>query len=627
MEKKAFKAESQRLLDLMIHSIYTHKEIFLREIISNASDAIDKLCYLSLTDENVGLKREDFAITLSVDKENRTLTVSDNGIGMDADELENNLGVIASSGTYQFRQGLDKEAEADVIGQFGVGFYSAFMVADHITVISRKYGQEQAYRWESDGLEGYTIEPCTRDAVGTDIIMHIKPDGDEEPDEYGQYLQEYAMRRLVKKYSDYIRFPIKMMMPHSQVKEGSPQDKPEYEEVLAWETLNSMVPLWQRKKADVTREEYDKFYQERFGDPAAPLSVITVSAEGAVTYKALLYIPSQAPSQYYTEDYKPGLQLYASGVMIMDSCADLLPDYFNFVRGVVESPDLSLNISRELLQHDRQLKIISANLEKKIKAELERMLRDDREKYETFYRSFGRQLKLCALDNYGARKEQLQDLLLFYSSTEKKPVTLAEYVSRMQPEQKFIYFASGDTVDAIDHMPQTELLKDHNMEILYFTDKADEFLPDMLQKYQDKPFRSAIDGDLELGDEQKPDETDSHQESFAFLKEALGDKVDQVKASTRLKTHPVCLSSGQGITFEMEKYFTAVQPELGMKAKRILEINVDHPAFAAFETARITDPDQAKKYAQILYNQACLIAGLPIENPSAYTALICSLWK
>ena len=547
MEKKAFKAESQRLLDLMIHSIYTHKEIFLREIISNASDAIDKLCYLSLTDENVGLKREDFAITLSVDKENRTLTVSDNGIGMDADELENNLGVIASSGTYQFRQGLDKEAEADVIGQFGVGFYSAFMVADHITVISRKYGQEQAYRWESDGLEGYTIEPCTRDAVGTDIIMHIKPDGDEEPDEYGQYLQEYALRRLVKKYSDYIRFPIKMMMPHSQVKEGSPQDKPEYEEVLAWETLNSMVPLWQRKKADVTREEYDKFYQERFGDPAAPLSVITVSAEGAVTYKALLYIPSQAPSQYYTEDYKPGLQLYASGVMIMDSCADLLPDYFNFVRGVVESPDLSLNISRELLQHDRQLKIISANLEKKIKAELERMLRDDREKYETFYRSFGRQLKLCALDNYGARKEQLQDLLLFYSSTEKKPVTLAEYVSRMQPEQKFIYFASGDTVDAIDHMPQTELLKDHNMEILYFTDKADEFLPDMLQKYQDKPFRSAIDGDLELGDEQKPDETDSHQESFAFLKEALGDKVDQVKASTRLKTHPVCLSSGQGV--------------------------------------------------------------------------------
>ena len=626
MAKKQFKAESKRLLDMMINSIYTHKEIFLRELISNASDAIDKLYFRSLTDDSVKLKKKDFFIRLAADKENRTLTVRDNGIGMTKEELEKNLGTIAKSGSLDFKNENETGGKVDVIGQFGVGFYSAFMVADHITVISRKYGREQAYRWESDGLEGYTIEPCARDAVGTDIIMHIKPDG-EEKDEYSQYLREYPLYKLVKKYSDYIRFPIKMLMPHPQVKEGSPEDKPEYEEVFEWETLNSMVPLWQRKKADVTREEYDKFYQERFGDPAAPLSVITVSAEGAVTYKALLYIPSQAPSQYYTEDYKPGLQLYASGVMIMDSCADLLPDYFNFVRGVVESPDLSLNISRELLQHDRQLKIISANLEKKIKAELERMLKDDREDYEKFYRSFGRQLKLCALDNYGAKKEQLQDLLLFYSSTEKKPVTLAEYVSRMQPDQKFIYFASGDTVDAIDHMPQTELLKDHNMEILYFTDKADEFLPDMLQKYQDKPFRSAIDGDLELGGEQKPDETDSYREGFAFLKEALGDKVDQVKASTKLKTHPVCLSSGQGITFEMEKYFTAVQPELGMKAKRILEINVDHPAFAAFETARIIDPDKAKKYAEILYNQACLIAGLPIENPSAYTDLVCSLWK
>ena len=548
MEKKAFKAESQRLLDLMIHSIYTHKEIFLREIISNASDAIDKLCYLSLTDENVGLKREDFAITLSIDKENRTLTVSDNGIGMDADELENNLGVIASSGTFQFRQELDKEAEADVIGQFGVGFYSAFMVADHITVISRKYGQEQAYRWDSDGLEGYTIEPCARDAVGTDIIMHIKPDG-EEKDEYSQYLREYPLYKLVKKYSDYIRYPIKMDVETQRVKEGTADsDKPEYETVTENRTLNSMVPLWQRAKKDITPEEYNNFYKEKFFDFEDPIATIHVSVEGAVTYKALLYIPARAPYDFYTKDFKKGLQLYSSGVMIMDSCADLLPDSFNFVRGVVESPDLSLNISRELLQHDRQLKIISANLEKKIKAELERMLKDDRENYEKFYRSFGRQLKLCALDNYGAKKEQLQDLLLFSSSTEKKPVTLAEYVSRMQPDQKFIYFASGDTVDAIDHMPQTELLKDHNMEILYFTDKADEFLPDMLQKYQDKPFRSAIDGDLELGDEQKPDETDSYQEGFAFLKEALGDKVDQVKASTKLRTHPVCLSSGQGIT-------------------------------------------------------------------------------
>ena len=628
MRKKQFKAESKRLLDLMINSIYTHKEIFLRELISNASDAIDKLCYLSLTDDKVGLRREDFAITLIPDEENDTLTIRDNGIGMDQEELENNLGVIAKSGTLQFRQETQgSEQAADVIGQFGVGFYSAFMVSDHITVVTRKYGSDTAYRWESDGVDGYTVEPCEKDTVGTDITLHIKKDPEDEPGEYSQYLQEYALKSLVKKYSDYIRFPIRMEVTHSRRKEGSPDDKPEYEDVREWETLNSMVPLWQRKKSEVTKEEYDKFYQERYYQMVPPQSVVTVSAEGAVTYKALLYIPSQAPSQYYTEDYKPGLQLYASGVMIMDSCADLLPDYFNFVRGVVESPDLSLNISRELLQHDRQLKIISANLEKKIKAELERMLKDDRENYEKFYRSFGRQLKLCALDNYGARKEQLQDLLLFYSSTEKKPVTLAEYVSRMQPDQKFIYFASGDTVDAIDHMPQTELLKDHNMEILYFTDKADEFLPDMLQKYQDKPFRSAIDGDLELGDEQKPDETDSYQEGFAFLKETLGDKVDQVKASTKLKTHPVCLSSGQGITFEMEKYFTAVQPELGMKAKRILEINVDHPAFAAFETARIIDPDKAKKYAQILYNQACLIAGLPIENPSAYTDLVCSLWK
>ena len=626
MAKKQFKAESKRLLDLMINSIYTHQEIFLREIISNASDAIDKLCYLSLTDENVGLKREDFAITLSIDKENRTLTVSDNGIGMDKEDLENNLGVIASSGSYRFKQEVGDDAkDTDVIGQFGVGFYSAFMVCNQVTVRTRKFGSDTAYQWQSSGADGYTVTECDKSDAGTEVIMHLKDDTEDE--HYSEFLEEWKLRELIKKYSDYIRFPIRMAVTKTKKVASCMSDKPDEVPYVEMETLNSMVPIWQRKKADVKPEEYNEFYREKFHDFADPQRVITVSAEGAVTYKALLYIPSQAPSQYYTEDYKPGLQLYASGVMIIDSCADLLPDYFNFVRGVVESPDLSLNISRELLQHDRQLKIISANLEKKIKAELERMLKDDRESYEKFYRSFGRQLKLCALDNYGAKKEQLQDLLLFYSSTEKKPVTLAEYVSRMQPDQKFIYFASGDTVDAIDHMPQTELLKDHNMEILYFTDKADEFLPDMLQKYQDKPFRSAIDGDLELGDEQKPDETDSYQEGFAFLKEALGDKVDQVKASTKLKTHPVCLSSGQGITFEMEKYFTAVQPELGMKAKRILEINVDHPAFAAFETARIIDPDKAKKYAEILYNQACLIAGLPIENPSAYTDLVCSLWK
>ena len=629
MRKKQFKAESKRLLDLMINSIYTHKEIFLREIISNASDAIDKLCYLSLTDDKVGMNRDDFQITLTIDKDNRTLTVSDNGIGMDENDLENNLGVIANSGSFRFKGDLeDKEtSDTDIIGQFGVGFYSAFMVADQITVVTKKYGCDQAYRWQSSGVDGYTIEPCEKDTVGTDIIMHIKPDTEEEKDEYSQYLREYSLYRLVKKYSDYIRFPIRMLMPHSKLKEGCPEDKPEYEEEFVLETLNSMVPLWQRKKSEVTREEYDKFYQERFGEMAPPQSVITVSVEGAVTYKALLFIPSRMPNQYFTEDFKPGLQLYSSGVMIMDHCADLLPEYFNFVRGVVDSPDLSLNISRELLQHDRQLKVIAANLEKKIKAELLRMLKDERENYEKLYRSYGRQLKLCALNNYGVNKEKVQDLLMFYSSKEKKLVTLDEYVDRMPESQKFIYYATGENVDAIDHLPQTELVKEHDYEMLYFTDNTDSFIPDLFGKYRDKPFRSVVDGELELDGETKPDETERYKEAFDFLKETLGDKVTEVKASTKLKTHPVCLSSGEGLTFEMEKYFTAVQPDLNMKAKRILEINVDHPAFLAFETARAVEPEKAKKYAQIFYNQACLIAGLPIDDPSTYTDLLCSLWQ
>ena len=624
--KKQFKAESKRMLDLMINSIYTHKEIFLREIISNASDAIDKLSYLSLTDDKVGTRRKDFAITLTIDKEKGTLTVSDNGIGMDDKELDKHLGVIANSGSYQFRQENGDAADTDIIGQFGVGFYSAFMVADKITVVTRKYGCDQAYCWESEGVDGYTITPCDKDTVGTDVIMHIKPDG-EEKGEFSQYLQEYTLRSLVKKYSDYIRFPIRMEMPKSRRKEGSPDDKPEYEDYFELETLNSMVPLWQRKKSDVAREEYDKFYQERFGDFAAPQSVITVSAEGAVTYKALLYIPAKTPGMYYTEDYKPGLQLYSAGVMIMDQCEDLLPDYFNFVRGVVDSPDLSLNISRELLQHDRQLKVIRNNLEKKIRAELDRMLKDEREQYETFFRNFGRQLKVCALNNYGANKEQLQDLLLFYSSTEKKLVTLKEYVDRMPEGQKYIYYAAGDTIEAVDNLPQTELLKEHNYEILYFTDKADEFIPDMLREYGGKQFRNAIDGDLELGDEEKKVDAEAHKEAFDFIREVLGDRVSEVRASTKLKTHPVCLTSGDGLTFEMEKYFTAVQPELGMKAKRILELNVDHPAFVTFETTRIMDPEKAKKYVEIFYNQALLIAGLPLENPSAYTDMLCSLWS
>ncbi len=627
MAKKEFKAESKRLLELMIHSIYTHKEIFLRELLSNASDAIDKLSYRSLTDEGVGLSRGDFAITVTPDAEKRTLTVSDNGIGMSREELEENLGVIANSGTFRFRQELnpEKAGDTDVIGQFGVGFYSAFMVADHITVISKKYGEEQAYRWESSGADGYTVDPCEKETVGTDIILHLRDDADE-PDEYSQYLREGTLARLVKKYSDYIRFPIRMEMTHSRRKEGSPDDKPEFEDVREWETVNSMVPLWQRKKSDVKREEYDKFYQERFGDMTPPQSVVTVSAEGAVTYQALLFIPSQAPGLYYTEDYEPGLQLYSSGVMIMDRCADLLPDYLSFVRGVVDSPDLSLNISRELLQHDRQLKIISANLEKKLRAELERMLRDDREGYEKFWKNFGRQLKVCALNNYGAQKDKLQDLLLFYSSTEKKLVTLGEYVSRMPESQKYIYFAAGESIEAIDHMPQTEVLKDSSTEILYFTDKTDEFIADMFRTYQEKEFRSALDDEPETTGEEKKEPDEAAQPALDFIRETLGAKVDGVKASTRLKTHPVCLTCGEGLTFEMEKYFTAVQPDLGLKAKRILEVNTNHPAFAALESARETDPEKAKKYAEILYQQACLIAGLPIENPSDYTDLLCSLW-
>ena len=628
MSKKQFKAESKRLLDLMIHSIYTHKEIFLRELISNASDAIDKLCYLSLTDDQVGMNRDDFRIILTVDEANRTLTVSDNGIGMDESDLEHHLGVIANSGSFQFKAELEgKEApDTDIIGQFGVGFYSALMVADQITVVTRKYGCDQAYRWQSAGVDGYTIQPCEREGVGTDIILHIKPDSEEEPDEYSRYLRQYDLKQLVKKYSDYIRFPIRMLTTHSRRKDGSPDDKPEYEDVTEWETLNSMVPLWQRKKSEVSKEEYDAFYRQRFGEQAPPQSVITASVEGAVTYKALLFIPSRMPNLYFTEDFKPGLQLYSSGVMIMDHCADLLPEYFNFVRGVVDSPDLSLNISRELLQHDRQLKIIAANLEKKIKAELLRMLKDEREAYEAIYRSYGRQLKLCALNNYGVDREKVQELLLFYSSREQKLVTPDEYVDRMPEGQKYIYYAAGESVSAVDHLPQTELVKEHDYEMLYFTDSTDAFLPELFGQYRDKPFRSVTDGDLELPDAPKVDETDSQQETLAFIKEALGDQVAQVKASTRLKTHPVCLSSGQGLTFEMEKYFSVVQPDLNMKAQRILEVNVEHPAFLALETARVTEPEKAKKYAQILYNQAALIAGLPLEDPSAYTDLLCSLW-
>ncbi len=626
MAKKEFKAESKRLLDLMINSIYTHKEIFLREIISNASDAIDKLCYRSLTDENVGLKREDFRITVHADPEARLLTVSDNGIGMSEEELENNLGVIASSGTYQFRQEVGKDNEdVDIIGQFGVGFYSAFMVADRITVVTKKYGEAQAYRWESDGADGYTVTPCEKDAAGTDIIMHVKEDGEEE--KYGEFLQEYTLRDLVRKYSDYIRWPIRMEVTKSRKTEDSPEDKPAYESYKEEETLNSMVPLWQRKKSDVTREEYDKFYQEKFSDYIAPQSVVTVSAEGQVSYKALLYIPARPPYDYYSADYERGLQLYSAGVMIMDKCQDLIGDHFGFVKGVVDSPDLSLNISRELLQHDRQLRLIANNIEKKVKGELERMLKDDREGYEKFFKNFGRQLKVGCINNYGAKKDLLQDLLLFYSSTEKKLVTLAEYVDRMPESQKHIYYATGENAAVMDNLPQTELLRERNMEILYLTDQADQMLVEILREYKEKSFRSAVDGDLDLDDMPEEKKADDYKEALDFMKEALGEGVDEVRISRKLKTHPVCMTSGEGMSFEMERYFNAVQPEMGMKAKRILEVNVDHPAFAALEAARASDPEKAKKYAQVLMNQAKLIAGLPIDDPSGYTDLLCSLWS
>ena len=635
--KKKFKAESQRLLDMMINSIYTHKEIFLREIISNASDAIDKMCYIALTDKSVGMNRSDFEIILTLDKENRTLTVSDNGIGMNEEDLEKNLGTIAFSGSKKFAEEVekaDKEKsgaasladQVDIIGQFGVGFYSAFMVADTVEVVTKKYGEDKAYRWVSEGAGGYTIEEAERDGHGTDVIMHIREDG-EEKDEYSQYMREYPIYKLVKKYSDYIRFPIKMLMPHPQIKEGSDPENPEFEEVFEYEVFNSMVPLWQRKRADVTKEEYEAFYKSTFQDDTPPLETITVSVEGMVSYDALMFIPELVPNKYYTDEFTGGLQLYSSGVLIMDKCKDLLPEYFNFVRGVVDSPDLSLNISREMLQHDRQLRLISRNLEKKIRSKLEELRDKDREKYEKFYKSFGRQLKLCALDDYGKYKDELQDFLMFYSSTEKKPVTLAEYVERMKEDQEYIYYAAGDSFDAVDKMPQTEILKDKGIEILYFTDSTDEFIPDMLRQYKEKKFMSVIDGDFDLGDGKTDEQmTETFKDTFDFVKETLGDKVDVVKATTKLKSHPVVISSGEGITFEMEKYFTAVNPELGMKAKRILELNVDHKAFLALDRARLDDPERAKKMCEVLFNQALLIAGLPIEDPSGYTDTVCSFF-
>ena len=627
MAKKQFKAESKRLLDLMINSIYTHKEIFLREIISNASDAIDKLCYVALTDDKVGLSRGDFKIDIAVDKDKRTITVSDNGIGMDLTELENNLGVIASSGSYKFRQETAEKStdDIDIIGQFGVGFYSAFMVAQDITVLTKKYGAEQAYRWQSSGADGYTVSECEKDSVGTDVVMHLKDDTEEE--KYSEYLDAYKLFDLVKKYSDYIRYPIRLAMPQQRRKAGSPDDKPEYETIEEVGTVNSMTPLWQRKRSEVKDEEYQKFYNELAHEYDKPARVITIAAEGNVTYKALLFVPGSRPFNFYTQEFEKGLQLYSAGVMIMDKCDALLPEYLRFVRGVVDSPDLSLNISRELLQHDRQLKVIAGNLEKKIRADLEKFQKEDRENYEKFYANFGRALTFGVAGEGGeTRKDALCDLLMFYSSTEKKLTTLREYVDRMPESQKYIYYAAGSDIAAIDNLPQTELLKDKHYEVLYFTGEADEFVAQILGKYADKEFRSALDGDLGL-DDAESEKIEEKTELMQFVKDTLGDKIKDAKASHRLKTHPVCMTAGEGLSFEMEKYFKNFDSPMPLKADRILELNTAHPAVAALEAALESDKEKAANYVKILYNQALLIAGLPLEDPSEYTDLVAGLMQ
>ncbi len=625
MAKKQFKSESKRLLDLMINSIYTHKEIFLREIISNASDAIDKLCFISLTDDKVGMDRSDFKITINADKDNRILTITDNGIGMDKDDLENNLGTIASSGSYKFKQDMEeKQDDIDIIGQFGVGFYSAFMVAKKITVNTKKYGCETGYCWESSGADGYTIKEIEKDAPGTEIILELKDNTEEE--NYDEFLEQYRIQGLVKKYSDYIRYPIMMDMKRSRVKEETKDsENPEYEEYTETETLNSMVPIWQRPKKDVEQEEYDKFYQEKFMSMDKPLKTIVTSVEGVVTYKALLFIPSAAPYDYYTKEYKKGLQLYSSGVLIMDCCEELLPEHFRFVRGIVDTADLSLNISREMLQHDRHLLTIAQNIEKKIKNELTSMLANDRENYEKFFTAFGRQLKYGVVSDYGMHKDELLDLLMFYSSTEKKLVTLSEYVDRMKEEQKFIYFATGENAAAIDTLPQTELLRSKGFEILYCTEDVDEFTLQSLMQYKEKKFCSATNDDLGIENEEKEEEEKDSSALLTFVKETLGDKVSEVTASKKLVSHPVCLTAKGGISFEMEKYFNSVQPDSGMKAQRVLELNLSHHAVKTMEELIQTDIEKAKKYAEVLYCQALLIAGLPLENPSEYTDLICSI--
>ena len=637
MEKQQFKAESQRLLDLMINSIYTHKEIFLREIISNASDAIDKLAYTALTDDKVGINRDEFAITITRDPENRTLTVSDNGIGMSKDEMIENLGTIAKSGSLGFKQAMEKNEDIDIIGQFGVGFYSAFMVASSITVISRKYGEDKAWKWVSDGADGYTIEETEKDAPGTDVIMTLKADTEDE--KYSEYLEEYEIRSLIRKYSDYIRYPIKMEVtksrpveePKDENAEGEENKAPKYESYTEMETLNSMVPIWQRDKKDVTEEEYETFYRDKFFDYNKPLRTIHYNVEGNVSFKALLYIPGKAPYDFYTKDYKRGLQLYSSGVLIMDNCEDLLPEHFRFVRGVVDSQDLSLNISREMLQHNRQLTIIARNIEKKIKSELKAMLENDREKYEEFYAAFGRQLKYGTVSDYGAHKEATQDLLLFYSHKQGKLISLKEYVDAMAEGQEKIYFAPGENKERLSKLPQVETLTKRGYDVLLFTEDVDEFVPQTLMTYMEKPFCNVSTEDLGLQTEEEKKQAEEKAEEMkgllTFVKETLGDQVKEVKLSSELGSHPVCMTPAEGMSFEMEKYMKRANPEFAFPVGRVLELNPEHEAVQAMQKAMTEDPEKAKDYAKLLCYQAQLMAELPLDDPYAYTELVCRLMK
>ena len=629
MAMKEFQAESKRLLDLMINSIYTHKEIFLRELISNASDAIDKLYYRTLEDGATGLSREDFSIQLAVDKEARTLSISDNGIGMTQEELDNNLGVIARSGSLQFKQEAEKKDEVDIIGQFGVGFYSAFMVSSRVAVDTKAFGSDEAWHWESTGLDGYEITPGAKADRGTTITLYLKEDSEDE--NYSEFLDQFRLQDLVKKYSDYIRYPIRMEVSHTHVKEGTGVDgkDPEYETHTEVETLNSMTPIWKKAKSEVTDEEMNAFYKEKFYDWQDPLKVIRTSTEGVATYTALLFIPSHAPMDYYTREYEKGLQLYASGVLIMDKCADLLPDCFSFVKGLVDSQDLSLNISREMLQHDRQLKLIASRLEKKIASELQSMLNNDREKYEQFWKAFGLQMKYGLYDNYGAKKDELKDLVLFTSSAEKKLTSLKEYVSRMKPEQKYIYYGCGETVERVLSLPQAETLQEKGFEMLCLTDNVDEFALRMLMKYDDKEFRNISSDDLELESTEEKEKVkelaEENKDMLAFVKESLGDKVKDVRLSGKLKSHAVCITTDGMISTEMEKVLNAMPAQEKIKAQRVLEINGEHPIFQRLQELYQSDKERLKLYAEILYDQALLLEGISLEDPSDFSQKLCQL--